>query len=228
MRKSNTRELLVEEGLKSFLAYGYDGVGIGPVLSAVAVPKGSFYHFFRSKEDFAVAVLEAYAARYASLREALTDDTVPPLDRLRSHFDVLEELLAADYPAGGCLYGVLSQTIATLGPVLRKRLQESFRTWQASILHVLQQAQDSGDLDPDIDAEDAAAFLIDAYEGALVRMKSEGVAAPFRRFRTFALGPLLDQAPRARGSTGDRRSNSSERKKAHSPDRGRRSVKRAR
>jgi AcrR family transcriptional regulator len=46
----------------------YDGVGIGPVLSAVNVPKGSFYHFFRSKEDFAIAVLEAYVARYASHR----------------------------------------------------------------------------------------------------------------------------------------------------------------
>ena len=198
MAEHNTRELLIQEGLKSFLVYGYDGVGIGPVLSAVNVPKGSFYHFFRSKEDFAIAVLEAYVARYASFREALqTDTTRRPLSRLRSHFDALEKELVADFPAGGCLYGVLSQTITTLGPILRKRLQESFQIWQQSILHVLLEAQDGGELDSAIDAEEAAAFLIDAYEGALIRMKSEGVASTFSRFKKFALEPLLGQKPRA-------------------------------
>jgi TetR/AcrR family transcriptional regulator, transcriptional repressor for nem operon len=217
MRETNTRDLLIQEGLRSFLAYGYDGVGIGPVLSAVNVPKGSFYHFFRSKEDFAIAVLEAYVARYASFRESLENDkTRPPLSRLRSHFDALEKELVADFPAGGCLYGVLSQTITALGPVLRKRLQESFRIWQESILRVLLQAQNVGDLDPAINAEEAAAFLIDAYEGALIRMKSEGVASTFRRFRRFALEPLLAQTPRApasvHGKTAARR-----RKKVGSP-----------
>ncbi len=217
MRESDTRGLLIQQGLKSFLAYGYDGVGIGPVLSAVNVPKGSFYHFFHSKEDFAIAVLDAYVARYASFRETLqTDKTRPPLSRLRSHFDALEKELIADFPAGGCLYGVLSQTIATLGPMLRKRLQESFLTWQESILQVLQQAQDSGDLDPAINAEDAAAFLIDAYEGALIRMKSDGVAATFNRFRTFALEPLLGQAPQVRVSIHGKRTPRPRRKKAQS------------
>jgi len=219
MGEPSTRELLIQEGLKSFLAYGYDGVGIGPVLSAVKVPKGSFYHFFRSKEAFAIAVLEAYVARYASFRETLqTDKTRPPLSRLRSHFEALEKELIAEFPAGGCLYGVLSQTIATLGPMLRKRLQESFQTWQRSILHVLQQAQDSGDLDPTINAEDAAAFLIDAYEGALIRMKSDGVAATFGRFRTFALEPLLRLSPRVpAASIRGNKTPSSGRNKARSP-----------
>lgn len=201
MRLRNTRKLLIQEGLKSFLAFGYDGVGIGPVLSAVNVPKGSFYHFFRSKEDFAIAVLEAYVARYASFRENLQSDaTRPPLNRLRAHFDALEKELVADFPAGGCLYGVLSQTIIRLGPTLRKRVKDSFDIWQESIRHVLQQAQNGGELDRKLDAKEAAAFLIDAYEGALIRMKSEGVAPAFRRFRKFALEPLLGQKPQSRAS----------------------------
>jgi TetR/AcrR family transcriptional regulator, transcriptional repressor for nem operon len=217
VRETNTRDLLIQEGLRSFLAYGYDGVGIGPVLSAVKVPKGSFYHFFRSKEDFAIAVLEAYVARYASFRESLTaDKTRPPLSRLRSHFDAFEKELVVDFPAGGCLYGVLSQTIATLGPGLRRRLQESFQIWQESILEVLLEAQAAGDLDPAINAKDAAAFLIDAYEGALIRMKSEGVAATFSRFRRFALEPLLAQTPRAPASV-QGKAVARHRKKAASP-----------
>jgi TetR/AcrR family transcriptional regulator, transcriptional repressor for nem operon len=229
MRESGTRELLIQQGLKSFLTYGYDGVGIGPVLAAVNVPKGSFYHFFRSKEDFAVAVLEAYVARYASLRIALqTDGARPPLSRLRSHFDALEEQLIADYPAGGCLYGVLSQTIAALGPTMRERLKESFQRWQQSIRHVLEQAQDGGELDPAINAEEAAAFLIDAYEGALIRTKSDGVTAAFRRFRTFALEPLIGQVPRAPASIHGRTSRGPNRKTDRSPKRKRVIGKRAR
>jgi TetR/AcrR family transcriptional regulator, transcriptional repressor for nem operon len=201
MGETGTRDLLIEEGLRSFLAYGYDGVGIGPVLSAANVPKGSFYHFFRSKEDFAVAVLEAYVARYAGFRESLKrDKTRPPLSRLRSHFDALEKELIADFPAGGCLYGVLSQTLTTLRPVLRKRLQEAFQIWQESILEVLLQAQNAGDLDPAINAKEAAAFLIDAYEGSLIRMKAEGIAPTLKRFRRFALEPLLTQKPRVRAA----------------------------
>jgi TetR/AcrR family transcriptional repressor of nem operon len=218
MSQSDTRKLLIQQGLKSFLAFGYDGVGIGPVLSATNVPKGSFYHFFRSKEDFAIAVLDAYAARYADVRKSLeTDKTRAPLSRLRLHFEALERDLIANYPAGGCLYGVLSQTVATLGPMLRKRLQESFRTWQESMRLALQEAQDSGHLDPTIKAEDAAAFLIDAYEGALIRMKSDGVAAAFSRFRTFALEPLLGRAPRVPALLHGKRTSTPHRKEARSP-----------
>src|SRR5271163_2415989 len=67
MPRPDTRKVLIDEGLKALLANGYDGVGIGPVLAAAGVPKGSFYHFFRSKEEFACAVLDAYAERYLRL-----------------------------------------------------------------------------------------------------------------------------------------------------------------
>ncbi len=121
MSRPDTRKTLIDEGLKAFLANGYDGVGIGPVLAAAGVPKGSFYHFFRSKEEFAGAVLTAYADRYGRLRESiLADKSRPPLQRLRHYFDELERELASEHPLGGCLYGVLTQTMATRSEALRE------------------------------------------------------------------------------------------------------------
>jgi TetR/AcrR family transcriptional regulator, transcriptional repressor for nem operon len=197
MRKSNTRKVLIGEGLKALLANGYDGVGIGPVLTAAGVPKGSFYHFFRSKEDFACAVLEAYADRYVRLREAILADTrQPPLRRLRWYFDELERELASQDPLGGCLYGVLAQTMATRSEAIREKLSQSFHVWEESLRQVLREAQEAGDLAPGLDAKDAAAFLIDAYEGALIRMKSDGSPAAFGRFKSFALEPLLSRRSR--------------------------------
>lgn len=188
--------MLIDEGLKALLANGYDGVGIGPVLTAAGVPKGSFYHFFRSKEDFACAVLDAYAERYAHLREnILADKNRPPLQRLRYYFDELERELASEEPLGGCLYGVLAQTMATRSVALREKLVRSFHSWEENLRQVLHEAQQAGDLRPGLDAKDAAAFLIDAYEGALIRMKSDGNLAAFGRFKRLALEPLLTQSP---------------------------------
>jgi TetR/AcrR family transcriptional regulator, transcriptional repressor for nem operon len=192
MPPANTKELLVEEGLKAFLRHGYDGVGIGPVLAAASVPKGSFYHFFKSKEDFSCAVLQAYAARYAHLREViLVDKSRSPARRLRSYFDTLERELASEVPLGGCLYGVLAQTMATRSTALREQLVKSFQAWEESLFRVLEEAHDSGELSSEIDAKAAAGFLIDAYEGALIRMKVDGAPAAFGRFKTFALEPLF-------------------------------------
>lgn len=192
MRESPTRKVLISEGLKALLAHGYDGVGIGTVLAAAGVPKGSFYHFFRSKEDFACALLDAYEAHYAQSRDEILDDpTHPPLTRLRLYFEARLEEVEAGPSHGGCLYGVLSQTAATRGPELRQKLSDCFDKWQQGLTAVLEEARDGGDLPRDLDTAAAAAFLIEAYEGAMVRMKADQTPAALDRFRRFALEPLL-------------------------------------
>ena len=81
--------------------------------------------------------------------------------------------------------------MATRSEALRDQLVRSFTAWEAGLRGVLREAQQAGDLAADLDVGAAAAFLIDAYEGALIRMKSDGSAAAFGRFKSFALGPLL-------------------------------------
>ncbi len=170
-------------------------MGLGPLLAAAGVPKGSFYHFFRSKEDFACALLDAYEAHYADSRRAIFDDPAhPPLTRLRLYFEARLTEVAAELPQGGCLYGVLSQTAATRGPALRQKLSDCFGSWQQSLVTVLDEARDRGDLPGDFDSSAAAAFLIDAYEGALVRVRADQTPAALDRFRRFALEPLLSGA----------------------------------
>src|SRR5262245_169300 len=122
MEKNNpTRERLITEGLKSFVLKGFDGIGLNAILDAAGVPKGSFYYFFKSKEEFAGAVLDAYQRRYFEPRhKILTDTTCTPLQRLRNYFDELERLHLSEAPLGGCLYGVLSQTAAARSRVQGK------------------------------------------------------------------------------------------------------------
>ena len=192
MYKVDTRALLIEEGLKAFLSRGYEGAGIGPILKSAGVPKGSFYHFFASKEAFASSVLGSYAERNQHIRtRLLSDDSKSPLQRLRDYFAYHEHEFAKENPIGGCLFGNLAQSIAAHSDVLRRELHYAFEAWQRDFQQVLREAQDQGELPSHLDPYQTAAFLVDAYEGALIRMKTEDSVAPFQRFIAMTLDCLL-------------------------------------
>jgi len=186
-----TRERIIDAGLKSLLAHGYDATGIGPLLASIDVPKGSFYHFFSSKEDFAGAVLEAYGDRYRKMREAIfADGSRGPIERLNAYFDMLEQEVMAEHPAGGCLYGMLAHSAPALNAELRDRLAASFTRWECDLGQLLGEAQRAGEMDRDLDPLEIAAYLIDVYEGVVIRARVCDRSAAFGRFRKFALGSL--------------------------------------
>lgn len=196
MAKIDTRTVLIEEGLKALLSHGYEGAGIGPVLKSAGVPKGSFYHFFASKEEFASAVLGFYTEGNQIVRtRILGDESQTPLKRLRAYFEYYEQEFARENPIGGCLLGNLAQSIAAHSDVLRQELHRAFAAWQRDFQMVLRQARAQGELPAHLDPDETAAFLIDAYEGALVRMKTEGSIAPLKRFTTMTLDCLLTNHP---------------------------------
>lgn len=195
MSRTNTRDVLIEEGLKALLSGSYDGAGIGPILKAADVPKGSFYHFFPSKEAFALAVIETYVERTNRVRaELLSDTTNPPLDRLRRYLEHFERQYAGDDAIGGCLLGNLAQSMAARNEVLRDAIKRGFSRWESDLRLVLRQARDAGDLPPGLDPDETAAFLVDAYEGALIRMKTDGNVIPLKRLTVMILGHLLKTA----------------------------------
>ena len=65
MGEKSTRDHLIDVGLELMHQHGYNATGLADILKIADVPKGSFYHHFGSKEDFAAAALERYVARAA-------------------------------------------------------------------------------------------------------------------------------------------------------------------
>jgi TetR/AcrR family transcriptional repressor of nem operon len=186
-----TRDRLIAEGLKSLVLHGFDGIGLNAILQSAGVPKGSFYYFFKSKEDFARAVLDAYENQETDRQAKIFSDVSrSPLQRLRDYFEALGKDHLAEAPLGGCLFGVLSQTAAARSREFRERLSQAFSTWQAEVAELIEEAQSLGEVDPSLDPQQAAAFLIDCHEGMLVRLKVDGDPASLRRFQDFALGSL--------------------------------------
>ena len=81
---SETRETLLRAGVAALTEKGFSATGIDEILRSVNVPKGSFYHYFGSKESFGAELIDIYAAYFArKLDRILTDPTRTPLERLR-------------------------------------------------------------------------------------------------------------------------------------------------
>ncbi|HTD95359.1 MAG TPA: TetR family transcriptional regulator C-terminal domain-containing protein [Edaphobacter sp.] len=191
--KKTTREHLIDVGLQRIRSTGYAATGVKEILDLAEVPKGSFYHYFPSKEAFAEEVLQSYGAGEAQRWESILGDIkVAPLRRLRRYFDDLASVYEDQInPVGGCLLGNLSIEVAEHSPKLQSLLSGAFGYWQKAVAAVLHEAVQRGDLSPSTKPDDLAAFLINSWEGALVRMKAERSSNPIHTFIHFTFSVVL-------------------------------------
>lgn len=166
------------------LKHGYHDLGIQAVLDATQVPKGSFYHHFRDKEDFGLQVVDQYMAQvHAGLDACLQDPRHPPLARVRGFFEMTQESYRSEGYMG-CLLGGLGQELSGVSPVFRQKIEACFTAIQDRICVCLEQARAQGDLREDANAEQLAGLLVNCWEGAALRSRLLGSAAP--------LGTMLD------------------------------------
>ncbi len=194
MTEKSTREHLIDVGLGLMHQNGYNATGLNDVLKAADVPKGSFYHHFGSKEDFAAAALERYGMRErAHAASILNDATVPPLKRLRRYFSDLARIYGQKGAIPGCMMGRFSLEMAEVSPTLRKQISTTFNHWQQTIAMVIQQAIVQKELPADTDPESLAGFLLNSWEGALLRSQAEENDAPLEIFQRHALDALANK-----------------------------------
>jgi TetR/AcrR family transcriptional regulator, transcriptional repressor for nem operon len=190
MPKHDTKEKIIQAGLKTLLEKGFNGVGVQEITEVAGVPKGSFYNHFESKEALGVEIVERYGMG-STRRAVLTDKTVRPLERLRTHFAALNDMFVASKFNRGCLLGNFSAELANQSPAVRDSLAQLFKKWTKDLEAAIADAQAEGSIASKARAGDLAAFVLDAYEGTLLRARVERSRAPFDRFMKFAFEQIL-------------------------------------
>ncbi|MDQ3033239.1 MAG: TetR/AcrR family transcriptional regulator [Myxococcota bacterium] len=182
---NTTKQQLLEMGMSMLLKQGYHHLGIAAVLEATAIPKGSFYYHFESKEDFALQVIDLYMQDvHGALDLCLGDDALPPLQRVRRFFELTEEKYRGDGYLG-CLLGGLGQELSGVSDVFRKKVESCFSQIASRIGCCLEEAVRSGDLPPGTNPQEMAELLINCWEGAALRTRLRRDPAPLRQMLDF-------------------------------------------
>ena len=182
---SNTKEQLLDTGLEMLLRQGYSGLGIQSVLREAGVPKGSFYHFFSSKEDFALQVVDRYMANvHEGLDLALGDDSLPPLERVRRFFELSRDKYESEGRLG-CLLGGLGQELAGISETFQAKIEGCFLVIVGRITDCLEEARQRGELPAHNDPADMANLLLNCWEGAALRSRLWRDIAPLDAMLDF-------------------------------------------
>ena len=184
--RTDTRNALVWCGTELLTERGFQITGIDEVLKRVGVPKGSFYHYFKSKDHFGHAVIDNYEAYYAKKMDRIFgDSSQSPLQRLVSFtVNAKNGMVKFDFKRG-CLIGNLSQELAALDTQFRERLEGVLVSWEKRVAECLSESIDIGELAPGQDPQALSRFFWVGWEGAILRSKLMRSLEPIDQFTSI-------------------------------------------
>ncbi|EIC28562.1 TetR/AcrR family transcriptional regulator [Methylomicrobium album] len=195
-QKQFNRENLLSQGVSLLMRQGYHGTGLKEILDAVRIPKGSFYNYFGSKEQFAAEVVRHYIEPFIrQLDGHLRDGEGDALGAIERYFDELIGALETSGFQGGCLLGNLMGEVGDTSELCRESLQQAVHRYRDLLAKGLAAAQRQGTVRTDKSAEAMADLLTNVWQGALLRMKIEKSAEPLRQCCRDLLGDYFNARP---------------------------------
>ena len=183
-RKHDPREMLLLSGGRLFQDVGYIQASIYRIASAVNAPKGTFYNYFKSKEELALRLVDR---QFETLRESLSRSTAHSArDQLREHC----HFLAAEPPIVEVAPLQLLATLAAEAPAipaaLTQRIARGTGIWITRVSDLISRVQiESGTTTGRDDPQKLASLLVTCWYGAIIRRKAEPSLKPLDEFLPF-------------------------------------------
>jgi TetR/AcrR family transcriptional repressor of nem operon len=183
-RKHDPREMLLLSGGRLFQDVGYVQASIYRIASAINAPKGTFYNYFKSKEELASRLVDR---QFETLRESLSPSTAHSArDQLREHC----HFLAAEPPIVEVAPLQLLATLAAEAPAipaaLTQRIARGTGIWITRVSDLISRVQiESGTTTGRDDPQKLASLLVTCWYGAIIRRKAEPSLKPLDEFLPF-------------------------------------------
>lgn len=186
-------DALLEKGMELLWSKGYNATSVNDIVKIAGIPKGSFYFYFESKEDFAVKAIEKYfSVMFTPARAILENKTLSPKQRLLDFHEFRHSVLKNEMDCKmGCLASNLGSEMAEHNEKIRTAILEKEQFILSLITEVIQEAQDYGEIDSSLSAGDIAAFIGDAGKGAMVSMKEMKSSYPIDNYLNMIRNLLL-------------------------------------
>ena len=166
------KEAILNIGFDVFRRNGYHNVGINQILKESGIPKGSFYNFFESKEDFAQQVIQNYGKGNCKwIKAQLEAFEGSALGALKSFYTTLIAMNEEDKYAGGCLVNNMSMEVGRINDTLGAEANEQIVSWLQVFAAVITKGQEEGQITDEFTALELAEYLHAGFYGALSRSK---------------------------------------------------------
>ena len=181
--REDKKNHILQTGIEVMYLHGYNGTGVKDIVDAAGIPKGSFYNYFQSKEEFALIALDQM---FVSTSEKLcpSSENQPALKRLTHFFESNAQKAKEGGYLLGCFLGNMSQEMSDVNEPIRNKADLLMCKLTLLVEDCLRDAQLEGTLAKDRDIKQLAQFIFNAWEGTLMRMKSAKNYTAFDSFFT--------------------------------------------
>ena len=168
---SNKKEI-IRKGVDLFRKQGFHNTGINDILDTCNISKGSFYNYFRSKENYGIQVLDYYGDSLLEfMKNKLKFDGDNPVENLKELYSAFIEIVEKEEVKSGCLVNNLSNEMGGLNDKLAEAADRNFRKWTDAIARIVAKGQTKNEIRNDMGAQEIAEYLHSTFYGQLSRMK---------------------------------------------------------
>ena len=152
--KEDTKNRILEIGAEIIHLKGFNHTGIQEILNAAGVPKGSFYNYFKNKEDFGLQAIDHFVRHFESLAGSILEDaSLSPLTRIRGILEAFIGFFRSKDFAYGCPIGNLSQEMGDLSPAFQEKLKGAMDSTVEIYARLIEEAQKAGEVSPLLDVK---------------------------------------------------------------------------
>jgi TetR/AcrR family transcriptional repressor of nem operon len=177
---TDVRANILATGQRIMAGKGYSAVGLNEILTAAGVPKGSFYHYFGSKDAFGEALLQDYFDDYlAEIDRTMAEPGLTMAQRLMNYWQLWQDSQSFEDCQGKCLAVKLGAEVADLSEAMRMVLRRGTDGIVSRLTVAIEAGVSEGSLIIDGDAADTARTLYQLWLGASIMVKIGRTTAPF-------------------------------------------------
>jgi TetR/AcrR family transcriptional repressor of nem operon len=186
-------DFLLDKGIELLWFNGYNATSVNDIVKAAGIPKGSFYFYFDSKEDFAVKALEKYFnQQFPRVLEILKNQSISPKQRLFDFYTFRTTMLKEELEyKKGCMGCNMANEMAEHNDAIRNIILSKGEIIKREITNVVEEAQKLNEININIRARDIVEFIEDAGKGAMITMKEMQSAYPINNYMHMIKNVLL-------------------------------------
>lgn len=191
MIAKTTREKIIDDCLQLLWRNGVNGTSMSDIAEKAAILKGSFYNYFKSKEEFVSAVLDSYATKWETNVVAIfREKKMNARAKFTAYFERMKEMASSMQYTQGSLVGNFAQELSGVSEKFAQQAEKIFHRMETYIADALKEAQQNGALAKNEDPDTLAEIILNSTEGAILRAKTARSTRPIERLEQFFLQKL--------------------------------------